>query len=201
VFGLDSWRTARSVNGFTRTPRPAVERPVTELVMVAVIIALAVVLSSRLSISLQVRAPVVFHKLAMSMMAVLLISANRRFIQCMGMNVMTGFCVNGTRGVAQKNRGDYMMDARASRFARSIGEPCCVSVGTDNGVFKRATVEAAFAVDPFGGTHAVRFKKALFYQQSAASHAQHDGSSLLLARSSRSSKRRSDSPMGGGSFE
>ncbi|MCC6141223.1 MAG: hypothetical protein IT389_11505 [Nitrospira sp.] len=44
-----------------------------------------------------------------------------------------------------------------------------MAIGQNNGVFNRATVEAALAVDPFGGAYSARLKEPFAHQQSAAS--------------------------------
>lgn len=63
------------------------------------------------------------------------------------------------------------MIARSSRFPHSQRISGRLSIGTDDVVFDRATVQTAFTIDPFGRAHAVGFKNSFPHKQSAASHA------------------------------
>lgn len=86
----------------------------------------------------------------------------------------------------------------AARSPRSHRRGGWLSIGQDDGVFKRAAVEAALAVYPFSGTHAVRFEEALLHQPSAASCAgRHHEPSAPSVRVPYPSRGRFDSPTEG----
>lgn len=66
----------------------------------------------------------------------------------------------------------FLPDAGPSRFPHSHRRPGRLPIGTDQGVFKRAAVDAAITFDVFGGAHAVRLKEVFPHQQPSASYAQ-----------------------------
>jgi hypothetical protein len=59
----------------------------------------------------------------------------------------------------------------SSRFPPSQRISGRLSIGADDVVFNRATVQTAFTINPFGRAHAVGFKNAFPHEQSTASYA------------------------------